>query len=64
MRNVQHRRVPRIARAIAGEVERSSRTSERERFRMPTFVRYALFAFAVMLPAHLVTTVALGWLDR
>jgi Na+/H+ antiporter NhaD/arsenite permease-like protein len=38
--------------------------AERERFPMPSFVRYAIFAFATMLPAHLITTVALWWFDR
>jgi Na+/H+ antiporter NhaD/arsenite permease-like protein len=38
--------------------------AERERFPTPTFVRYALFAFAVMLPAHIVTTIVLATLDR
>jgi Na+/H+ antiporter NhaD/arsenite permease-like protein len=33
-------------------------------FRMPSFFRFALFAFATMLPAHLVTTFALAWLGR
>jgi Na+/H+ antiporter NhaD/arsenite permease-like protein len=33
-------------------------------FRMPSFVRFALFAFAMMLPAHLVTTFVLAWLAR
>jgi Na+/H+ antiporter NhaD/arsenite permease-like protein len=38
--------------------------AERERFPTPGFFRYAIFAFAVMLPAHVVTTVALVVLDR
>jgi len=38
--------------------------AERERFPTPGFFRYAAFAFAVMLPAHVVTTVALALLDR
>jgi Na+/H+ antiporter NhaD/arsenite permease-like protein len=38
--------------------------AERERFPTPGFFRYALFAFAVMSPAHIVMTVALGLLDR
>jgi Na+/H+ antiporter NhaD/arsenite permease-like protein len=38
--------------------------AERERFPTPTFVRYAIFAFAVMAPAHVVTTVVLAVLDR
>jgi Na+/H+ antiporter NhaD/arsenite permease-like protein len=38
--------------------------AERERFPTPGFFRYALFAFAVMCPAHAVTTVVLAYLDR
>jgi Na+/H+ antiporter NhaD/arsenite permease-like protein len=38
--------------------------ADRERFPTPGFFRYALFAFAVMLPAHLVTTFVLAFLDR
>jgi Na+/H+ antiporter NhaD/arsenite permease-like protein len=38
--------------------------AERERFPTPGFFRYALFAFAVMCPAHAVMTVALAYLDR
>jgi Na+/H+ antiporter NhaD/arsenite permease-like protein len=38
--------------------------AEREKFPTPTFVRYAIFAFATMLPAHLVTTAVLALLDR
>ena len=38
--------------------------AERARHPMPSFARYALFAFAVMLPAHLVTTLALVLMDR
>ena len=38
--------------------------AERERFPMPSFFRYTLFAFVAMLPAHLVTTVVLAALDR
>jgi Na+/H+ antiporter NhaD/arsenite permease-like protein len=38
--------------------------AERERFPTPGFFRYAIFAFAVMLPAHIVTTIALVLLDR
>jgi Na+/H+ antiporter NhaD/arsenite permease-like protein len=38
--------------------------AERERFPTPGFFRYALFAFAVMCPAHVVMTVALAYLDR
>lgn len=33
-------------------------------FRMPSFFRFALFAFAAMLPAHLATTFVLAWLGR
>jgi Na+/H+ antiporter NhaD/arsenite permease-like protein len=38
--------------------------AERERFPTPSFARYALFAFALMLPAHIVTTAVLALLDR
>jgi Na+/H+ antiporter NhaD/arsenite permease-like protein len=38
--------------------------AERERFPTPGFFRYAVFAFAVMLPAHIITTVALALFDR
>ena len=38
--------------------------AERERFEMPSFVRYAIFAFATMLPAHVIVTIALWALDR
>jgi len=38
--------------------------AEHERFPVPGFFRYALFAFAVMLPAHVVMTIALVVLDR
>jgi Na+/H+ antiporter NhaD/arsenite permease-like protein len=38
--------------------------ADRERFPTPGFFRYALFAFAVMCPAHVVMTVALAYLDR
>ncbi len=38
--------------------------ADRERFPTPSFVRYALFAFIVMLPAHLLTTAVLVFLDR
>jgi len=38
--------------------------ADRERFPVPSFFRYALFAFAVMLPAHVVTTLALAYLDH
>jgi Na+/H+ antiporter NhaD/arsenite permease-like protein len=38
--------------------------AERERYATPSFVRYFVFAFTTMLPAHLIVTVALWWLDR
>jgi Na+/H+ antiporter NhaD/arsenite permease-like protein len=38
--------------------------AERERFPTPSFFRYAIFAFAMMLPAHVVTTLVLVLLDR
>jgi Na+/H+ antiporter NhaD/arsenite permease-like protein len=38
--------------------------AERERFPTPGFFRYALFAFAVMIPAHIVMTFVLATLDR
>lgn len=38
--------------------------AERERYAMPSFARYFLFAFSAMLPAHLIVTAALWWLDR
>lgn len=38
--------------------------AEHERYAMPSFARYFLFAFLTMLPVHLVVTVALWWLDR
>jgi hypothetical protein len=38
--------------------------AERERFPTPSFFRYAIFAFATMLPAHVVTTFVLVLLDR
>lgn len=38
--------------------------AERERYRMPSFARYFVFAFTAMLPAHLIVTIALWWLDR
>jgi hypothetical protein len=37
--------------------------AERERFPAPGFFRYAAFTFVLMLPAHLVTTLALAHLD-
>jgi Na+/H+ antiporter NhaD/arsenite permease-like protein len=38
--------------------------ADRDGFPTPSFVRYALFAFVAMLPAHLVTTLVLAYLDR
>jgi Na+/H+ antiporter NhaD/arsenite permease-like protein len=38
--------------------------AEKERFPTPTFFRYAVFAFAVMAPAHAVTTAVLALVDR
>jgi len=38
--------------------------AERGHFPMPSFVRYAIFAFVTMLPAHLIVTLALFVLDR
>ncbi len=38
--------------------------AERERFPTPTFFRYAVFAFLVMVPAHAVMTIALALLDH
>ncbi len=38
--------------------------AERERYAMPSFGRYFVFAFSAMLPAHLIVTAALYWLDR
>ena len=38
--------------------------AERENFPTPGFFRYALFAFAVMIPAHIVMTLVLVLLDR
>jgi hypothetical protein len=38
--------------------------AESERYAMPSFVRYFFFAFSAMLPAHLIVTAALWWLDR
>ncbi len=37
---------------------------EREGFRTPSFFRYAIFALGMMLPAHLITMLALVLLDR
>ncbi|HWZ88772.1 MAG TPA: sodium:proton antiporter [Polyangiaceae bacterium] len=38
--------------------------AESERYAMPSFVRYFVFAFGTMLPAHLIVTAAFWWLDR
>jgi Na+/H+ antiporter NhaD/arsenite permease-like protein len=38
--------------------------AEREGFATPSFGRYATFAFTVMLPAHVVMTIVLAFLDR
>jgi Na+/H+ antiporter NhaD/arsenite permease-like protein len=38
--------------------------AEHTGYTMPTFARYALFALAVMLPIHAVTTVAFVLLER
>lgn len=38
--------------------------AERERFPTPSFFRYAIFAFAMMLPAHVVMTFVFVLLDR
>jgi len=38
--------------------------AERERYRMPSFGRYFVFAFTCLLPAHLMVTAALWWLER
>lgn len=38
--------------------------AERDNFPTPSFFRYAVFAFSAMLPAHLVMTLALAYLDR
>ena len=38
--------------------------AERERYRMPSFARYFVFAFMTLLPAHLIVTVAFWWLER
>jgi Na+/H+ antiporter NhaD/arsenite permease-like protein len=37
--------------------------AERARWVTPSFARYALFAFAMMLPAHVIMTAALYWLE-
>ncbi|HEY3666744.1 MAG TPA: sodium:proton antiporter [Polyangiaceae bacterium] len=38
--------------------------AESERYRMPSFFRYFVFAFTTMLPAHLLLTAILWWLER
>jgi Putative citrate transport len=38
--------------------------AEREKFPTPTFFRYAAFATAVMLPAHIVATLVFVLLER
>jgi Na+/H+ antiporter NhaD/arsenite permease-like protein len=38
--------------------------AERERFAMPSFAGFAAFAFATMLPAHVIVTLALWILER
>ncbi|HET7542036.1 MAG TPA: sodium:proton antiporter [Polyangiaceae bacterium] len=38
--------------------------AERESFRTPSFARYCVFAFVCLLPAHLILTAALWWLER
>jgi Na+/H+ antiporter NhaD/arsenite permease-like protein len=38
--------------------------AESERYAMPSFFRYFVFAFSTMLPAHLIVTAGLWWLDR
>jgi len=38
--------------------------AEREHYQMPSFVRYAVFAFLTMLPIHLIVTLALIILER
>ncbi len=38
--------------------------AEREGFPTPTFARYAIFAFAVMAPAHILVTILLAVFDR
>jgi Na+/H+ antiporter NhaD/arsenite permease-like protein len=38
--------------------------AERAGLPMPSFVRYAVFAFLTMLPAHVIVTVALILLER
>jgi Na+/H+ antiporter NhaD/arsenite permease-like protein len=38
--------------------------AERTGVKMPSFLRYAAFALAIMLPAHLLTTIGLWWLEH
>jgi Na+/H+ antiporter NhaD/arsenite permease-like protein len=38
--------------------------AEREHFPTPGFFRYAAFAAAVLIPPHVITTIALAYLDR
>jgi Na+/H+ antiporter NhaD/arsenite permease-like protein len=38
--------------------------AESERYAMPSFFRYSVFAFSTLLPAHLLITAALYWLER
>jgi len=38
--------------------------AERAGFTVPSFFRYAAVAFATLLPAHLLLTIALWWLER
>lgn len=37
--------------------------AEREHYQVPSFVRYALFAFVTMLPAHLIATMAFALIE-
>jgi Na+/H+ antiporter NhaD/arsenite permease-like protein len=38
--------------------------AERSGYSLPSFVRFAFFAFFTMLPAHLIMTFAFNWLER
>jgi Na+/H+ antiporter NhaD/arsenite permease-like protein len=38
--------------------------AERAGYAMPSFARYAMFAIAILVPIHLVTTLTLVWLER
>ncbi|MEP7049862.1 MAG: sodium:proton antiporter [Pseudomonadota bacterium] len=38
--------------------------AEGERYSVPSFFRYFVFAFTTMLPAHLIVSAALWWLER